>query len=191
MVSYKKNSDAVMAFKYLQQKSTGEDYKIVDWIPLEVDKKDETISGSSKTFFWKNNNNQENLSCSKGVNKVSVSVEKFQFKNDFYKRENINNDGVIKQFSNYLERENSTPYSFCQGKLIVRNIPFKIEINDLKKIFSIFGKILSIRLPKRKNGENRGFAFINYGNINDAKKALYFVQNTKIDSRFLKINIID
>jgi len=75
--------------------------------------------------------------------------------------------------------------------LIVRNIPFKIQINDLKKIFSIFGKIISIRLPKRKNGENRGFAFIDYGNLNNAKKALYFVQNTKIDSRFLKINLIE
>jgi RNA recognition motif-containing protein len=89
-----------------------------------------------------------------------------------------------------VEKKNPNSFCFFSGKLIVRNIPFKTKINNLKKIFSIFGKILSIRLPKKKNGENRGFAFIKYNNLNDAKKALFFVQNTKIDSRSLRVNLI-
>jgi RNA recognition motif-containing protein len=106
--------------------------------------------------------------------------------------------GRRRSFGHWKDRYRNLPvlyfgnleFCFFSGKLIVRNIPFKTKINNLKKIFSIFGKILSIRLPKRGNGENRGFAFIKYNHLNDAKKALFFVQNTKIDSRSLRINLV-
>jgi hypothetical protein len=191
IISYKRNSDAEIAFKHLRQKSTGEGYKLIDWVPLNFEKKRESLLRSVKTNSEKNNKNQKKAIHSKVASKIPVTLEKFYSKNKFYKPEYVYKQDVIKQFNYHLEKKFSTSHGFFRGKLIVRNIPFKIQINDLKKIFSIFGKIISIRLPKRKNGENRGFAFIDYGNLYNAKKALYFVQNTKIDSRFLKINLIE
>lgn len=77
------------------------------------------------------------------------------------------------------------------GNLIIRNLPFKSNLLDLKRIFSKIGKILSIRLPKKKDGTNKGFAFIVYQTLNDAKKALLLFQNTKIGSRNLKITLLN
>ena len=76
------------------------------------------------------------------------------------------------------------------GKIIVRNIPFQTKLYEIRKIFSIFGKILSIRLPKKKNGENRGFVFIDYCSLNDAKKAIFLIQNTRLQSRNLKVSFL-
>jgi len=112
-------------------------------------------------------------------------------KNNLYKKVVNWEKTPIKDFGFNIGKKNINSFCFFSGKLIVRNIPFKTKINNLKKIFSIFGKILSIRLPKGKNGENRGFAFVKYNHLNDAKKALYFVQNTKIDSRSLRIILIN
>ena len=164
---------------------------LIDWVPFHFEKKQkfslEFKDNDSKTNI-KFRNNSLNF---KDIGEKLKSFEKLSIKNNIYKKVVKLEKTQIKNLSFDIEGKNLNSFCFFSGKLIVRNIPFKTKINNLKKIFSIFGKILSIRLPKGKNGENRGFAFVKYNHLNDAKKALYFVQNTKIDSRSLRIILIN
>jgi RNA recognition motif-containing protein len=190
IVGYKKSSDARIAFKNLQKRLVGDGGRLMDWVPFHFEKK-RKFSSEFKDYDSNTNIKFRNNSLNfKDNNKKLKSFENLSFKNNIYKKVVTLEKTLIKDLNFNVEKKNPNSFCFFSGKLIVRNIPFKTKINNLKKIFSIFGKILSIRLPKKKNGENRGFAFIKYNNLNDAKKALFFVQNTKIDSRSLRVNLI-
>ena len=190
IVGFKKSSEAKVAFKNLQKRLVGDGMGLIDWVPFHFEKKQkfslEFKDNDSKTNI-KFRNNSLNF---KDIGEKLKSFEKLSIKNNIYKKVVKLEKTQIKNLSFDIEGKNLNSFCFFSGKLIVRNIPFKTKINNLKKIFSIFGKILSIRLPKKGNGENRGFAFIKYNHLNDAKKALFFVQNTKIDSRSLRINLV-
>lgn len=59
-------------------------------------------------------------------------------------------------------------------KIIVRNIPFQANADEVRDIFKAFGEIRSIRLPlKMTPGEksHRGFGFVDFITKSDAKKA--------------------
>ena len=63
-----------------------------------------------------------------------------------------------------------------KSRLIVRNLNFNINEDDLKSNFIKFGNIYSINLPKAKMNDgsliNKGFGFIWFTFYNDAKNAL-------------------
>jgi len=191
IVGYKKSSDAKLAFKQLQKRLVGEEGRLINWIPLHFEKKKKFSSECNDINTETNLKIRNNSLTFKSTSKKSKSFEMLSIKNNLYKKVVNWEKTPIKDFGFNIGKKNINSFCFFSGKLIVRNIPFKTKINNLKKIFSIFGKILSIRLPKGKNGENRGFAFVKYNHLNDAKKALYFVQNTKIDSRSLRIILIN
>ncbi|XP_044765331.1 probable RNA-binding protein 19 [Coccinella septempunctata] len=57
-------------------------------------------------------------------------------------------------------------------KLLVRNVPFQANKKEIQELFSVFGEIKALRLPKKLSGEShRGFAFVDYVTNSDAKKA--------------------
>jgi len=47
-----------------------------------------------------------------------------------------------------------------KNKLFVGNVPFKATPDDLKAIFSQFGEIIDVFIPRDSIGEPRGFAFV-------------------------------
>jgi len=59
------------------------------------------------------------------------------------------------------------------SKIIVRNIPFEANVKEIKELFSSFGHIKSLRLPKKMagTGSHRGFAFVDFTTKQDAKRA--------------------
>lgn len=59
------------------------------------------------------------------------------------------------------------------SKILVRNIPFEANTREVKQLFSTFGNIKNIRLPKKINGqgEHRGFGFVEYVTKEDARSA--------------------
>lgn len=190
IVGYKKSSEAKTAFKSLQKRLEGGSGRLINWVPLHFEKKRKFSSEFNGKNSEKNVKFRNDSLNFKGTVKKLKSFEELSIKNNIYKKDVNLERTPIKDLNFNMGKKNLNSFCFFSGKLIVRNIPFKTKINDLKKIFSIFGKILSIRLPKRKNGENRGFAFIKFNHLNDAKKALFFVQNTKIDSRSLRVILI-
>jgi len=59
------------------------------------------------------------------------------------------------------------------SKICVKNIPFEATVNDIQKIFSVYGQIKSVRLPKKLTGSStfRGFGFVDFVAKEDAKRA--------------------
>ncbi|CAO3639840.1 unnamed protein product [Cunninghamella echinulata] len=54
-------------------------------------------------------------------------------------------------------------------KLVVRNVPFEATVRDLRELFSAYGQLKSLRLPKKFNGGHRGFAFLDFMTKQEAK----------------------
>ncbi|XP_028162960.1 probable RNA-binding protein 19 [Ostrinia furnacalis] len=69
----------------------------------------------------------------------------------------------------------STKHSAQNGtKILVRNVPFQANRNELHEIFRAFGEIKTLRLPKKLtpgSDQHRGFAFVDYHSKADAKSA--------------------
>lgn len=58
-------------------------------------------------------------------------------------------------------------------KILVRNVPFEATKKEIKELFSVFGTLRDVRLPKKVagTGKHRGFAFVDFLAKNDAKRA--------------------
>ena len=171
IIEYKNSSNANTAFEFLKRSFIFQKNMLIDWLPLDF------ISKKMKQVCQKNIQDRPDI----------IDNLKDPKKDIFSKTINFSNLNLIKKIG--LGLRNSDLSKNIEGKLIIRNIPFKIKSLDLKKIFLLFGKIVAIRIPK-KNGKNIGYAFIDYKNIDDAKKAILYLQNTKIASRNLKISLL-
>ncbi|GMT26224.1 hypothetical protein PFISCL1PPCAC_17521, partial [Pristionchus fissidentatus] len=58
-------------------------------------------------------------------------------------------------------------------KLIVRNVPFQASPSEVEALFSAFGGLKSVRMPKKVGGggSHRGFGFVDFSTKGDAKRA--------------------
>uniref|UniRef100_UPI00398EA1C6 probable RNA-binding protein 19 isoform X2 n=1 Tax=Pristiophorus japonicus TaxID=55135 RepID=UPI00398EA1C6 len=59
------------------------------------------------------------------------------------------------------------------SKILIRNIPFQAKVKEIRELFSTFGEIKTVRLPKKMGGTgaHRGFGFVDFLTKQDAKKA--------------------
>jgi len=70
------------------------------------------------------------------------------------------------------------------NKLIVKNVPFETNKKEIRKIFSTFGEIKSVRIPwKRGGGQHQGFAFVEFLTKEEAKNALETLSNSHFYGR--------
>lgn len=59
-------------------------------------------------------------------------------------------------------------------KIMVKNIPFQANANEIRDLFKVFGELKAVRLPKKMgpgNDQHRGFGFIDFVSKSDAKSA--------------------
>lgn len=59
------------------------------------------------------------------------------------------------------------------SKILLRNIPFQATKKEIKELFSVFGELKIVRLPKKLvgTGPHRGFGFVDFVSRHDAKRA--------------------
>ncbi|CAG5094664.1 Oidioi.mRNA.OKI2018_I69.XSR.g13756.t1.cds [Oikopleura dioica] len=57
------------------------------------------------------------------------------------------------------------------SKIMVRNVPFQCQVPELEQLFSTFGELKFVRMPKNPTGKHRGFAFVEYKLAADASSA--------------------
>ncbi|XP_027628925.1 probable RNA-binding protein 19 [Tupaia chinensis] len=59
------------------------------------------------------------------------------------------------------------------SKILVRNIPFQADSREIRELFSTFGELKTVRLPKKMTGTgtHRGFGFVDFLTKQDAKRA--------------------
>ncbi|XP_057438799.1 uncharacterized protein LOC130730730 [Lotus japonicus] len=90
----------------------------------------------------------------------------------------------------HAKNDRPVPKSVEKGKsstkLLVKNVAFEATAEELRDLFVPFGKIKSLRLPK-KFGSHRGFAFVEYGTQQEAQNALTGLLSTHLRGRSLVI----
>ncbi|KAK9767317.1 RNA recognition motif-containing protein [Basidiobolus ranarum] len=77
-----------------------------------------------------------------------------------------------------------------KARLIIRNLPFKLREEDLKTMFSKFGTVININLPRKfgDHGPLRGFGFVQFLSMSEAEKALNAVNATKLLDRTIAVD---
>ncbi|KAG9354463.1 hypothetical protein JZ751_001173 [Albula glossodonta] len=75
--------------------------------------------------------------------------------------------------STVSSRKKQTAKKQTTSKILVRNIPFQATVRELRELFSTFGELKTVRLPKKVSGtgSHRGFGFVDFLTKQDAKKA--------------------
>lgn len=72
-------------------------------------------------------------------------------------------------------------------KLVVRNLAFEATKNDVQELFTSFGSVKSVRLPKKFDGSHRGFAFVEFLTHSEAVTAMESLAATHLYGRHLVI----
>ncbi|XP_053894501.1 RNA-binding protein 28 [Malaclemys terrapin pileata] len=75
-----------------------------------------------------------------------------------------------------------------KARLIIRNLSFKCSEDDLKALFSPFGAVLEVNIPRKADGKMRGFAFVQFKNILQAGKALKGMNMKEIKGRTVAVD---
>lgn len=70
-------------------------------------------------------------------------------------------------------------------KLIIRNVPFQASRRDILQLFGSFGHLKNVRLPKKFDGNHRGFAFVDFMISEEAENALQSLSGTHLYGRHL------
>lgn len=94
---------------------------------------------------------------------------------------NSHNTTTNNSSSNHSTNSNET------NKLIIRNVAFQATKNELKTLFSSFGTIKTLRIPRKIGGNHRGFAFIDFNTKQEATRAMNALSRTHLYGRHLVI----
>ena len=71
------------------------------------------------------------------------------------------------------------------GKIIVKNLPFEATRKDVYELFSSFGQLKSVRVPKKFDKSARGFAFVEFLLPKEAETAMDQLQGVHLLGRRL------
>ena len=71
------------------------------------------------------------------------------------------------------------------GKIIVKNLPFEATRKDVFELFSSFGQLKSVRVPKKFDKSARGFAFVEFLLPKEAENAMDQLQGVHLLGRRL------
>lgn len=70
-------------------------------------------------------------------------------------------------------------------KIIIKNLPFEISKKDIRALFSAYGQLRSVRLPKKFDSSTRGFAFADFVTAREAESAMAALEDTHLLGRRL------
>ena len=80
-------------------------------------------------------------------------------------------------------------YNMDQNKLFVAGLPWAINNDTLRDLFSQFGEITeAVVIMDRETQRSKGFGFVTFKNAEDAKKALD-MNDKEVDGRTLVVNV--
>ncbi|CZR55050.1 probable multiple RNA-binding domain-containing protein 1 [Phialocephala subalpina] len=70
-------------------------------------------------------------------------------------------------------------------KIIIKNLPFEATKKNVRDLFSAYGQLRSVRVPKKFDHTARGFAFANFITAREAENALEALKDTHLLGRRL------
>lgn len=76
-------------------------------------------------------------------------------------------------------------------KIVIKNLPFEVSKKDVRDLFSAYGKLVALRLPKKFNHSSRGFAFAEFSTAKEALNALTALKDTHLLGRRLVLDFAE
>ncbi|KAI5304824.1 Multiple RNA-binding domain-containing protein 1 [Ascosphaera pollenicola] len=73
-------------------------------------------------------------------------------------------------------------------KIIIKNLPFQATKKDIYTLFGAYGKLRSVRLPKKFDRTARGFAFADFVSAREAETAMDALKSTHLLGRRLVLD---
>lgn len=75
-------------------------------------------------------------------------------------------------------------------KLYVGNLPYTVNSDELRKIFSEYGEIVdAIVIVDRATGRSKGFGFVEFATDEMADAAIKAMQDKEIEGRKVVVNV--
>ena len=74
-------------------------------------------------------------------------------------------------------------------KIIIKNLPFEVSKKDIRQLFGAYGKLQSVRLPRKFDNSTRGFAFANFTSTREAENAVSALGDTHLLGRRLVLEV--
>jgi multiple RNA-binding domain-containing protein 1 len=75
-------------------------------------------------------------------------------------------------------------------KIIIKNLPFEATKKDVRALFSAYGQLRSVRVPKKMNRAARGFAFADFTTPKEAESAMDALRDTHLLGRRLVLDFV-
>ncbi|KKA28177.1 hypothetical protein TD95_004075 [Thielaviopsis punctulata] len=76
-------------------------------------------------------------------------------------------------------------------KIVIKNLPFEASKKDIRTLFSTYGQLRSVRVPKKFNHTSRGFAFAEFVTAKEAENALNALRDTHLLGRKLVLDFAE
>lgn len=75
-------------------------------------------------------------------------------------------------------------------KLYVGNLPYTVNSDELRKLFSEYGEIIdAIVIVDRATGRSKGFGFVEFATDEMADAAIKAMQDKEIEGRKIVVNV--
>ncbi|CAH1251114.1 RBM19 [Branchiostoma lanceolatum] len=78
--------------------------------------------------------------------------------------------------------------SLKKSRIIVRNLSFKCNKEDLRKTFEKYGKITDVQVPTIQGGKKRGFGFVQFTSVFEAAKAVAEMNTKPLHGRPIAVD---
>ena len=118
-----------------------------------------------------------------GGHSLKLSISKSS-NNDSKNKELLKNKRKRETEYNDYEYEDE---NVSNNKLLIKNLAFEANKEELRKLFKVYGQVKNLRLPTKIDGGHRGFAFIEFMSHEEAQKAFKELQNTHFYGRKIVI----
>ncbi|KAK4193444.1 hypothetical protein QBC35DRAFT_469107 [Podospora australis] len=76
-------------------------------------------------------------------------------------------------------------------KVVIKNLPFEASKKDVRTLFSTYGKLVALRIPKKFNHTSRGFAFAEFSTTKEALNAITALKDTHFLGRRLVLDFAE
>ncbi|XDG08730.1 hypothetical protein ABKA04_008345 [Annulohypoxylon sp. FPYF3050] len=83
------------------------------------------------------------------------------------------------------QEDNAKKAANQRTKIVIKNVPFQTNKNDIRTLLSTYGQLKSVRIPKKFNATSKGFAFAEFVSAKEAESAMLALQDTHLLGRRL------
>ncbi|XP_052088587.1 RNA-binding protein 28-like [Mytilus californianus] len=123
----------------------------------------------------------------KGRNQLTVFV-RFKSIRDLKKGQKKVEKKGLQAIQLSKENKEIPQKSLKQSRLIIRNLSFHCSEPHLKEVFSQFGEVKEVKIPKQPNGRMFGFGFVQFTDLTSAEQALQKMNTKMIRGRSVAVD---